>query len=340
MDAILTGVINSEKPDALKKQIVKKICDAGKNGQTVHSIRKIYQITTEWILNGTNPLQREAGWQVFAHWARHNKSTLEEFFTSDFLQHLMSKNYLHQVDAIRLINETLVILQGTPKLPLIYHIIEALSISYLTKYPCYQACSQFALLLQEYKFLIPKGEFTSKFCSTFIYTIESFPEMKDFVDQQEFMNFMSCVSNCSRLLGYIWANDNTEEKKSIEDSLTTLFRIVSYQKEEGGINVGGSTEPALPPEALASLLRHLPVSAISTAVKGIVFSKQVVDATILRTLNVLVSWLAWPTVQNLHLWVNGFLQQLASANKFTLLINFTTHNIELVSVEFRDWYWY
>lgn len=57
MDHILEGVLASNHPDLLKRELIQKISEKGQEQQPASDIRAVLQLATSWVLNGSTELQ-------------------------------------------------------------------------------------------------------------------------------------------------------------------------------------------------------------------------------------------------------------------------------------------
>ena len=75
---------------------------------------------------------------------------------------------------------------------------------------------------------------------------------------------------------------------------------------------------------------------MSCQVLGAVVNDPSIDSRhIMQALDNMISWLQWPGARNIHLWVNGFLQQLTIARKYTIIIDVTETHVEKVGFWFN-----
>jgi hypothetical protein len=57
MDHILEGVLASSHPDPMKRQLIDKIAEKGRDQQQISDIHAVLNLSINWILQGNSELQ-------------------------------------------------------------------------------------------------------------------------------------------------------------------------------------------------------------------------------------------------------------------------------------------
>ena len=313
MDKILLGIISADKPERLKRALIEKVANTGKQPQHASTIKAIFEITNQWILNGESEFEQTSGMTVYKNWAKFNKSTLAEFFNKNYLLFLLDGQFNNAGAAVNLIWENLRLLQGNESLPQLCQIIQTKAINFVRNHPQLQNMVSFSSFLLDFQECIPQGDFTATFCGAVIYTISMFDTELD--NPAVFVRDVVTVSN---LLRHIWHNTDVN---TIMSSLKVIFDIISYVDDSGN-----APEPSF---ALAALLQNIPTEMVTMVTNKVVSDPQIVDRSLEVALMRMVAWLQWPT-RNVDQWFVAFLKGLASVHKFTILINVTVNSVEQV----------
>ena len=57
MDHILEGVLASGHPDPMKRQLIEKISEKGRDQHPPSNVREVLNLSMNWMLQGTSELQ-------------------------------------------------------------------------------------------------------------------------------------------------------------------------------------------------------------------------------------------------------------------------------------------
>lgn len=308
MDVLLKGILASNHPEHLKKQLLKKIADKGAQPHTAGTIKAVFELTISWYLENESDFASREGLVVLKTWVRNNLTTYEQFFNRDYLISLLSKKCLREDNIPLLIKESFQLLQQC-NIQNHLSVIEAMAINYVQSHPSVIGTANFVGLLKSYKECIPKGDFTSKFCSSMIHSValSSRPEGR-------VIEYYHGSELIFKFISILWSK---ADSNFILESLKTVFRLISDPKVEMSFCLG-------------AIVQHIPKEMIEVVIKFAVFESKIDDDSMVMALSRIIDWLQWPTAQNVSLWINGFLQSLAMEKKFTVLISVTDAKIEQV----------
>lgn len=307
----MNGILSSQHPDALKKQLITKVTENSSKPQPVRVIRSVLQISSSWFLQGDSDIAVSEGLQVYTSWAKYNLTTFEAFFDREFLLHLFSYKGEHEANAILLLEASMELLQRSSSYSGYVKVVEAKAISYVREHPSIDCLTNFVNFLYKFKECLPKGDFVSTFCVSLIYSLSlcSIPQ-----DHMDILLYIKSVDRVCSLIHSVWNNTNTDV---IMDSLKAIFGIISAIEE---------TEPSF---CLGAVVRNIPEKMIEVIVKYAI-SSDIDNKQITTALQRVVDWLQWPTATNAHLWIITFFRSLAGAKKYSILIAVTETKIEQV----------
>lgn len=310
MDTILKGLILSDNPDNIKKDLLNKIATQGGRDQTPGMVEVVLELTAKWYLDGKSQLQQHHGLEIYRSWAKQNVEIFEQFFNKDFLMTLLSKRY---ESAGFLLAESMRILQVTPTFRSHCTIIEVKAVSYVREHPLLECLTNFCEFLLEFKECIPKGEATLQFCTNLIRSLSlcSPPD-----DGEEIVGYIKHVNKITALLAHIW---NTTDSQTILACLKEIFTIISLPCD---------IEPSL---CLGSLLPYLPTDLINTVVRNAIHDSSIDNNSMVTALQRIIDWLQWPTTKYVDTWVIEFLKGLASVQKYSILITVTENKVDQVN---------
>ena len=161
MDVLLCGILSSNHTDQLKKQLMQKIADKGAVPQDIKIVNSVFELTVNWYilyLDSDSDLASTEGLSILNSWAKHNLSTLEQFFNREYLVSLLSRKCLRESNVPILIKNCLLLLNGSSTFYSHLKCIQAMAINYIQEHPSMRYIVNFINLLKSYKECIPQGE--------------------------------------------------------------------------------------------------------------------------------------------------------------------------------------
>lgn len=313
MDAILNGILTSQYPDALKKQLITKVTENSSKPQPVRVIRSVLEISSSWFLQGESDIALTEGLQVYKSWAKYNLTTFEAFFDREFLLSLFSYKGKHEANAVLLLEVSMELLQRSSSYLAHVHVVEAKAISYIREHPSIDCLTHFVNFLFKFKECLPKGNFVTTFCVSLINSMSLFSIPEDSGPQ----NIIVYIKNVDRICSLIHNLWNNADSEVILESLKAIFGLISASEE---------SEPS---KCLGAVVRNIPEKMIEIFVKYAINS-DTDNARMTTALQRVVDWVQWPTATNVHLWIIMFFRSLAEAKKYSILIKVTENKIEQV----------
>lgn len=313
MDAILNGILTSQHPDALKKQLITKVTENSSKPQPVRVIRSVLEISSSWFLQGESDIALTEGLQVYKSWAKYNLTTFEAFFDREFLLSLFSYKGKHEANAVLLLEVSMELLQRSSSYSAHVRVVEAKAISYVREHPSIDCLTNFVNFLFKFKECLPKGDFVTTFCVSLInsMSLSSTPE------DSGHENIIVYIKNVDRICSLIHSLWNNADSEVILESLKAIFGLISALEE---------TEPSM---CLGAVVRNIPEKMIEIIVKYAINS-DIDNARMTTALQRVVDWVQWPTATNVHFWIVMFFRSLAEAKKYSILIKVTENKIEQV----------
>ena len=311
MDSILKGILESQHPDAVKKNLLQKIAEKGSQTHTTDAILSVLDLTSKWYLDGETELKTIHGFNVFLSWAKYNKTTFEQFFSKDYMLGLLSKKCRNQGHVPLFILECIKILQTSTVYRHYCSVIELKSSNYIREHPFLECLKNFSALLLEFSECIPKGDSTREFCRTLIHSLSlCLPE-----EGKEAIIFIRDVSVVASLVEHVW---NNTDSGTVLESLQVIFSIISSISD---------IEPSF---CLGALVQFIPQEMINIVVKKVIKDSSIDNNSMTTAIQRIIDWLKWPTSKYVDQWVIGFLKGLASEQKYSILIAVTENKIDQV----------
>lgn len=319
MDHILEGVLASNHPDPLKRELIQKITEKGQQQHPAGDIRAVLSLATNWVLQGTTELQVSSGFKLFNSWAQHHITALEGFLSRDLLVNFLTKPSRNQANLPLLLTDALNLLQANGVIKVFQQhlkIIEAKSVAFVQENTDIVTVKNYMEMLLKFRESLPKGDLAGRLAVPLLHVLASNPIP---ADENQVYQFIKNVSTLSDYLKQIWMQQVGNGSSTVlMDSLKELFHIIS--------TVDGP-EPSV---CLGAVVRFIPVDGVQTAVRVAVLDPRVSDAAVNAALRRMVDWLVWPTCRNIDQWIVCFLRELAHAQKYSILISVTESKVEQV----------
>ena len=314
MDRILQGIIASDHPEPMKKKLIDAVAIKGQNRQAPSVISCVLEVAINWILDGETELTVSSGFKVLHVWGKANLSAAEVFLNRAYLINMMSTSYRNNANVPMLLHESMKLVRATPTGAGHVKVIEAKAISYVQEHLDLECLHNFVVFLDDFRECIPKGDFGNKFC---VSILQNMSVATTPADGREMFQFVKDTTRIASFLNYIW---NMRGEECIMDSLRTMFSIIASPDE---------VDPCV---CLGAVVRYIPLEMTSSVVKNAITDPVIDDYSMTSAVQRMIDWLSWPTVKNVDQWVIMFLSELASANKFTIIITVTDNKVEQVSM--------
>ncbi|KAL8599620.1 hypothetical protein ACOMHN_053679 [Nucella lapillus] len=341
MDHILEGVMASGHPEAMKRQLIDKISDKGREQQSSGDVQVVLQTAISWVLNGTSELQVSSGFKLFSSWARHHPPVLDSLLTRDLLLSLLGKPCRNRANVPLLLTAALELMQkegessssgsgssggssssggisvsgGAVGSKLLVQHLKVLGVKaaqFFEDSPDLVSIVHYVRMLLRFKDSLPKGDLADRVALPLMKVLATHHIPSD---EAQVYGFIMDVTSLTQTLQQVWKESSLG---LLLTCLQELFSIIS------------SLEPPHPSLALAALVRLIPTEIVKSAVSSVVHNTKVSDAAVKAALCRMIDWLVWPTCRNIDEWVICFLNELAAAKKFSMLINISQAKVEQV----------
>nr|XP_054755148.1 ubiquitin carboxyl-terminal hydrolase 38-like [Lytechinus pictus] len=309
MDKILLGIAASTHPEGVKKALFTKMISTASKPLNKEEVTTILQLSSSWVI-GEEEFLQDMGQQIFQAWAKYNPATYEDFFCHQFLISSFGESINSPLMLIQFISDCLKTVHL--KHETATKIIRTGVVSLCRRFSDMAIQGEICRLLRANQDCIPENDFAITLCQTLI-TNTSILEIP--IGDVELKTCMAAVGSVGHLLRLIWSTKPT----TIIPSLQHVFNIIStFSAEE-------SQNPSL---ALGALVQHIHMKVVEAVTKSAVSDISITDERMTVALQRMIDWLSWPSVVNIDQWIITFLTNLASANKFTILIKVTLLTVE------------
>lgn len=326
MDHILEGVLASNHPDPIKRHLIEKIAEKGRDQQPAHDIHAVLGLSINWILQGNSEFQVSSGFKLFDSWAQHHLTALDSVLTRDLLVNLLTKPSRNQANLPLLLSLVLQFLQnhgdnGCSKLFQQHlKIIEAKAPVFVQSSSSdVKAVRNYLHLLLDFRDSLPKTDLASRLALPLMHVLASCQIPNE---ERQVGQFLKDVAYITDFLQQMW-QQSTTSINTLLDCLRELFNIISASQ---------GPEPSV---CLASLVRLIPTEVVEGAVKSVVADSLISNDSLEAALRRMLDWLVWPSCKHLDQWILCFLKELAYAKKFSILIQVIQDRVEQVLDKMR-----
>ena len=115
MDQILRGLLKSQEPEQVRRELVNRIKQLASRSNSTRVIHEIFNITTAVILGDDVAFNVDICKDVYCEWARYNRSSLASFWTLDYLDLLLDGKSRNTANIMWLLYVTFPELVGAPE---------------------------------------------------------------------------------------------------------------------------------------------------------------------------------------------------------------------------------
>ena len=309
MDQILRGILKSTQSYAVKKTFLERVALAANDHQGVTITNDVFigvlNASSEAILNSTNKNERKLCQEIYVSWINSHSDKLYLFLTPTVVQYWLDNQFTEPFYVIWLLDQSMNIYRSQNFNINIPRIIEQKILAFLERNSMdYQTVVELSRFLTEHRTCIPKGRDTALFCSLMIHAVSFFTAPVENISK-----YIQDVSyTIGPLLGHIWGNcDNQTILRCLENA----FLLMSSKKDQD----------SNPSYALAGVMQYMPNHMIDKVMEVVVSDPNTNDESLSTALLRMSDWLSWPATKNAHLWIMSFLRHLASAHKFSIVLD-------------------
>ena len=315
MDSIFEGLMKSSKSEKEKQEVVRRMVAAAGQQKTTKETVDMLKAASRILLSGSSGFQWDSAKDIYRAWGSNNKIALRQYFTTDTMYYLMDENFPNNFNAVWIMHHSISELRDVSGAYGQYcEVLQLKATTYIRTHSAFNTVVPFCKMLREFREGIPRSVVTPLFCNTIIDVVSVYTLP---ADCQPF-DYLSNMSNViGDLLGHIWQKCDEE---TMWLSLKHVFELIKLPTSEG----------KSPSVALAAIVQYFPTNRIPKALHSLLQDSSVQPNHVRLALDRMMQWLQWPGAKNIHLWVNGFLNELANAKKYSLLIEVTESSIEKV----------
>lgn len=97
MHRILTGIVNSDHPEDVKRNLIEnKLIPVASEPMNASDCQSLLEVSWNLATDGDNEFRQSGGVLVFTAWCQHHKSALAKFFTQSHLIKALTSNSIHK----------------------------------------------------------------------------------------------------------------------------------------------------------------------------------------------------------------------------------------------------
>jgi ubiquitin carboxyl-terminal hydrolase 35/38 len=312
MDQILTAMLRSSKPEAMKAQLVRKVISLGQ--QLPSNVSAMLSTCLHEVTSESDAAIRQSYKDVYLCWAEHNPHMFASFFTPAWVNHLLENA---SPDSLLLLEHSLVLMESSPSFLSLCDVVQKRAIHVVRVNFDFPTVTQFCILLSKMRHCIPQGTQTAPFCIAVIHAVSTFSVPK----KEGYSALVAYVKGVSAgiggLLQHVWLS---VDDGCVSQCLHAILSIITKDSERD------------PSFALGGIVQFIPTRFVASITVATVAKDS--DESLVAALGRMIDWLAWPNARNIHLWIIAFLKSLAAAKRYGVLIGITHDKIGSVSLMF------
>jgi len=318
MDQILVGILNSDQPVNVKKIVIAKIAQAGKDGgQPPELVSAVLRSSLTFIVDGETEAATLSQ-PVFVEWSIGHQPLFVEFFNEEQVTELVENPHSRPSEvlwtvafSLKLVHES-----GSASYTSLCHAVgrkaSYLVCSNITDFDLVMSvCS----LLLEHRDCVPQESALHTFATMLIRAVSRFHVP---ADQASLAHFVTEVPNCiGKLMYEIWIRN----AEVVADSLQMVFDIMTKASNTESIT------------SLGAIVQFVPDVFMRSMLQAKVSDTSLSDETALLVLMRMLDMLCWPSVSNIDMWMITFMRALASAHRYSVLMCLAISKVDQVCIK-------
>ena len=310
MDDILKGILNSKHPQPLKDKLIQRIVLKADEQDDSDSVQSVLELSIYWALHGKNKFEINSGIRLYSEWGKHNVSVVKKLFTMQYLFDMMTQECENSHVPLIIFDKTLSILNKSSSYLILTKTFSSLCVEFMEGKLNLECLYILLQVLSKFKECIPHKKTD---LGNMIIEIVSYTEIPD--DCSDIINLVKKVKFVSDFLMQIWYG---ESSLIVEENLFKLFEIISSPRTQ-------------PSQCLAAIMSIFPLHLVGETI-NLTVMPNIEEIQIHCALIRMISWLQWPTSQNIDIWIIDIFNDLEIAKKYDTLMKITENNVEYVSI--------
>lgn len=307
MDKLLSGVLNSDKPDGVKKTLIARIAAAGKDtAQPPEMVAAVLRTSLMFIVDGETEQVAVLSQPVFVEWASNNQHSFVEFFSESLVSDLLQKHYYHHpTRALWVIDYSLGLIRrnGSVSYTRLCKMVGQHTSGFLCcNTPDYDVVKCMCLMMLEHLECVPQDDSLHTFVTSLLRAVSRFSIPTDPTAVSQFV--VEVPNIIGKLLHQIWMHD----ADVTVDTLRMVFDIVTEPTSTESMALLGAVIQFVPDVVMCSMLQS---KACDTSLS---------DETALLALSRMLDMLCWPSTKNIDTWIITFMCGLASAHRYSVVM--------------------
>lgn len=303
MHRILTGIVNSDHPEDVKRNLIEnKLIPVASEPMNASDCQSLLEVSWNLATDGDNEFRQSGGVLVFTAWCQHHKSALAKFFTQSHLIKALTSNSIHKDRMLQLVMAVLVQMEEEPGFPKLCCLVQTRCISLLKENSgSLSVCCSMVDILEHFPQCLPQEEFRGTLCSVLTQCIVTSPVP---AHAHDLKSYIKDINRIASFMKSVW----TLSEASLRRTLETISGILTGKDEKCST-------------ALAAIVDLLPSQLVPTATQ--LLSRSLSGSHDVEPLIVasrrLLSCLNWPGLSSVHVWILAALQGFLSTRRFAAI---------------------
>jgi len=316
MDRVLMAILDSNKPDSVKKTVVARIAAAGKDmAQPPEVVAAVLRSSLSLIVDGETELMMVLSQPVFVDWATHHSHLLAEFLNESLVSDLLQNGHRRQSGVMWVIGFSLGLIGRNDSASYVRLCnVVGVQASRFVSYNSadFELVKSFCSLLLEHRDCVPQNGSLHTFTSVLLQTVSKFTIPSDPATVGRFI--VELPSIVGKLLHDIWIHD----ADIVADTLHIVFDLMTEPTSTESILLLGAVVQFIPDVLMRSILQS---KACDTSLS---------DETAVLALSHMLDMLCWPSTQNIDMWIITFMRGLVSVHRYSVLMGIARSKVDQV----------
>ena len=316
MDRLLQGILNSDKPENVKKTVIARIAAASKNAnQPPELVTAVLSRSLNFIVDGETESMMVLSQPVFVDWASNHRLSFLEFFNDTLVSDLLQSRHRHPSGIMWVIGFSLGLIRsnGSASYVDLCHMVGRRASCFLSyNIADFEVIVSCCSLVLEHRECIPEDDSLHTFVTVLLQAVSRFSVPTDSAAVARFV--VEVPGIIGKLLREIWICNND----IVASTLQKIFDMMTQPSNTQSVSSLGAVVQFVPDIVMRSTLQSKACDASLS------------DETAMLALSRMLDMLCWPSTKNIDLWIITFMRGLASAHRYSVLMCVAASKVDQV----------
>jgi len=318
MDQLLLGILNSDKPVAVKKTVIARIAAASKDAShPPELVAAMLRRSLMFIVDGETESMMVLSQPVFVDWASNHQVPFLEFFSESLVCDLMQNSHRSPSGVMWVIASSLGLIHrtGSSSYKLLCHMVGRRASCFVSSNIAdFEVVKSLCSLVLEHRECVPQDDALHTFVTLLLRAVGRFSVPTDALALNRFI--VEVPSIIGKLLCEIWICDSDV----VAHTLQMVFDIMTKPSSMESMS------------SLGAVIQFVPDVLMRSTLQSKACDVSLSDETALLALSRMLDMLCWPSTKNIDMWIITFMRGLASVHRYSVLMCISGCKVDQVCI--------